>query len=313
MSHPLVTIISPCYNHSDYVISSLDSIRRQTYPNIEHIIIDDFSSDNSVNKIEGWIRKHNYKCRFICHTENKGISYTLNESIRLMQGDYWSPLSTDDVIHPERTSEMVKAYSLDENIGMVVSDAAYFNDNGEIISHKGFDSVLKFNIHHRKDINVETNFGTYETLLGGNYFVSSLMLKKSVWDKVGLFNEELKMEDWDMWLRVSQACRIHFLDKKLMYYRLHDNNSVNQREVMISDFYKTFALQKKNCYGSPYEKIFIKQYKILFKKALNPYKVKVVNFLIEECEYPLVLDLRMKVFIHKGKHYFNRLKRSLSK
>ena len=97
MTCPLVTIISPCYNHSEFIIESLDSIRNQIYPNIEHIIIDDCSKDGSVLRIKEWISKHNYKCLFIQHNINKGISFTLNEGITLAKGEFISILPNEFV------------------------------------------------------------------------------------------------------------------------------------------------------------------------------------------------------------------------
>jgi glycosyltransferase involved in cell wall biosynthesis len=104
---PLVTIISPCYNHSKFVIESLESIKNQSYPNIEHIIIDDCSSDDSVKKIEDWITANEYKCVFIKHKMNMGISYTLNKSLKTSKGKYWAGLSTDDIAGHDRIEKFV--------------------------------------------------------------------------------------------------------------------------------------------------------------------------------------------------------------
>lgn len=238
---PLVTVVSPCFNHSKYVIESLESIKNQTYPNIEHIIIDDFSTDGSAGIIQHWIDKNNYDCTFIIHKENKGIAKTLNESILLAKGEFWSPLATDDVMSVERTEIFVKEL-INKNIAMIVSDADFINADSKTCNVNGFGSQFAYNIRDRRDVYTH-NFGKYCTLLKGNYFPSSVTVKMHVFGEVGYFNDSLSVEDWDMWLRISSKFNIGFIEESLVQYRWHSSNSISNKEKAWYDYLLTFLQQ----------------------------------------------------------------------
>jgi len=273
MEFPLVTFVSPCYNHSKYIIESLDSIRNQTYPNIEHIIIDDCSKDDSVAIIEDWIRKHNYKCTFIKHSSNKGISYTLNESIRMAKGEFWTGLATDDFIVPDRTSKFVKFLQHDPTLLMVVSDCKLINSQSEVIKINGTDSLIELNLI-TKELSFENDFGTYPSLLASNHISPNLMCRRKTFDIVGLYDENLGFEDWDMWLRISVEKRIGAIKEYLCFYRVHNMNSskgidfFNNNEV-LSIFLKQYKPSKKRGYRKEYEELYENFY---FRHYFNPFK-----------------------------------------
>lgn len=267
---PLVTFISPCYNHAHYVVESLESIRAQTYPRIEHIIIDDCSTDNSAEVIEAWIAQTGYKCIFIKHEKNKGISYTLNESIRLAKGKFWTPLATDDYIKPERTEKFVRFLLQHPETNMVVADAVSVDENGREVEREGTSSFLEFYQRFNPQFQQE-KFGTYQSLLYGNYIPGSLMLRHSIFEKVGLFPEHFKLEDWDMWLRVSREAPIALLNEKLTYYRWHPGNSVTSRGL-LHNVIQTFLNQKPYCIANNKADLFRAAYQYYFNQMFSPVK-----------------------------------------
>lgn len=269
---PLVTFVSPCYNHEKYVIQSLESIKNQTYPNIQHIIIDDASTDNSVKLIEEWIRENNYECMFIKHHQNKGISYTLNESIALAKGEYWTSSATDDYVHPSRTEEFVK-YMHENPVDMVISDMQIVNDFGEEVPCNGTLSFLNERTLHHPNFNIE-KIGSYESLLFDNYIPGSLMIKTSVFNKIGTFNESYSIEDWDMWLRISAHYKIGFIDQNLAFYRRHITNSMKvlPAEIRRNAMFNTFLNQKEYCYSNKRKKLFHRAYQHHFNNYYNPFK-----------------------------------------
>ena len=108
---PLVTIAIPCYNHEQYVQDSIQSIIDQSYSNIELIIIDDGSKDNSVLKIQELIsictnRFSRFEFRY---RENKGLCNTLNEALKWANGEYFCTLASDDMIQPEKIELQIQA------------------------------------------------------------------------------------------------------------------------------------------------------------------------------------------------------------
>ena len=103
---PLVSVVIPCYNHEKFVQDCIQSVIDQTYENIELIIIDDGSKDNSVKVIQELADKYGFT--FI-HRPNKGLSATLNEGIRLSKGKYFSAIASDDILFLEKI-EKLKEY-----------------------------------------------------------------------------------------------------------------------------------------------------------------------------------------------------------
>lgn len=235
---PTATIVSPCFNHSRYVIESLESIKDQDYPNIQHIIIDDASNDDSRRLIEDWIERNEYPCEFIAHKTNKGLCYSLNESIERTKGDFWTSFGTDDVMMPHRTSVMAK-YLIDHPDTMIVmSDAEYIDDDGNPTTNHGHQTVLRAALSRRSDVRMPEDIGTFESLFPGCYF-ASWFLRTSTFEKVGVFDESLRLEDWDMWLRISQHQQIPYIDVPLVKYRWHAGNASRQSEFMEQQMFLT--------------------------------------------------------------------------
>jgi len=97
-------------------------------------------------------------------------------------------------------------------------------------------------------LNLNT-FGSYESLLFGNYIPSSIMVRKDVFIQTGKYEEGLKIEDWEMWLRISSKYRIGFINEYLSYYRRHPSNTVNNSDLLRKDLITTFLGQKERCYS----------------------------------------------------------------
>ena len=108
-NQPLVSIVIPCYNHENFVQDCIQSVIEQTYENIELIIIDDGSKDNSVLKIQEMLEKcqNRFKQFEFRYRPNKGLSETLNESLEWCQGKYYSVLASDDQMFDNKTALQV--------------------------------------------------------------------------------------------------------------------------------------------------------------------------------------------------------------
>lgn len=286
---PLVTFISPCYNHSKYVVQSLNSIRLQTYPHIKHIIIDDCSTDDSVAVIENWIKTHNYNCLFIKHPVNKGISYTLNEAIDLAEGIYCTPLSTDDYIVPERTETFVRFLENNQAVPMVVSDAKIVDDNNVPIKKELEHSFINYCLGPSNTFDKKNGWLTYETLLQQNFVPGSLMFRNSVFKELGKFDTSMKVEDWNMWLRIARKYKIGYINEQLTYYRMHAENTMNNaqlRQQINNDLLETLLIEKDFCYQSAYKTIFQNTVRKFLDKNYTP------SLLLKM--YPLFAKYQMK-------------------
>src|SRR5688572_24620643 len=103
---PLVTVVTLVYNTGKILNDTFNSVKIQSYKNIEHIIIDDCSTDNSVELVTKWISENNHKCKFIKNTINKGISGTINEAIKVATGKYFCVIG-DDIMLPHKIAKDV--------------------------------------------------------------------------------------------------------------------------------------------------------------------------------------------------------------
>ena len=107
MTEPLVSIICLCYNHAPFLKEALDSVLAQTYSNLEILVVDDVSTDNSVEVIQGYVHRFP-EIRFIRHTKNKGNCASFNEAFQISKGRFIIDFATDDVLHHDRVSRQVE-------------------------------------------------------------------------------------------------------------------------------------------------------------------------------------------------------------
>ncbi|MGO8676105.1 MAG: glycosyltransferase [Limisphaerales bacterium] len=211
---PLVTAVALCYNHSRFVAQCLDSVLEQTYRNIEVFIVDDCSRDDSPRIVEDWLRAHRLDWRFIRHQNNLGICKTLNEVVRLARGDYFCMIATDDLWLPDKVERQVGIMEhLPASVGWVYSDAFQIDEAGNplprmfIESHRAFSRMPE---------------GGIELVLWEANFIPAMttLIRRRCYDVVGLYDEDLFFEDWDMWLRMARRFEAAYCPVPSAKYRV---------------------------------------------------------------------------------------------
>ena len=223
MHKPLVTIICTCYNHENYVIEALNSIKNQTYSNVELIIVDDCSSDNSIKVIEKWILKHP-NIKFIKNNTNLGLTKSFNNAITYSKGEYLMDLAADDLLSPECIEILINKYinSKKNNLGIIYSNATLINEKGDFISIF-FNEIM---IHQIKK-SIKKNF--YRSILSDSAYMCSVsaLYKRSVFENLQGYDERLYFEDLDYWLRVAKNYKIEFIPEILVHKRVLKNSMGN--------------------------------------------------------------------------------------
>jgi glycosyltransferase involved in cell wall biosynthesis len=235
-NQPTVSVLTACYNQSQFVVESLESIRNQTYPNIELIIIDDCSTDDSVSIIRDWISRNSVKCRFIAHDKNQGVCKTFNEALSYATGKYISMIAADDVWLPHKTEKQVREMEqLPEDIGVLYTDAIRIDERGNLLPEKFIESLRNFSSMPEGDL--------FQTLLEKNFIPAmSTLIRKSCYDKVGNYDEKLCYEDYDMWLRISTQYKFKFSPEISTKYRVVSTSMTKKKlharncEKLRSDF-----------------------------------------------------------------------------
>jgi glycosyltransferase involved in cell wall biosynthesis len=243
----LVTIICLCYNQEKYVVESLFSAIHQDYPFIEVIIVDDFSTDNSKETIEKWLVDYP-EIHFIANETNLGSTKSFNKALKVAKGDYIIDLACDDILLPNCVSLQLKKIqeSSLKNLGVVYGNAELINEKGDFYFYYfpvDFD---------KKTIEKRATGDIYLSVIsGGNSICSvSSMVKKSVFDDLNGYDENLAYEDLDLWIRASRIYEFDYIDKILIKKRI-SNTSLGTHFFIRNDArskkinYSTYLIIKK--------------------------------------------------------------------
>jgi len=216
---PLVTIGAANFNNSRYVIESLESIRAQTYPNMELVIVDDASKDDSPALIEEWLKTYDKPYRYIRHETNGGLCKTCNDLIKNAKGKYISLIGTDDLYVPEKIAKQVDLLEKDPSAGMVYSDTYLIDENGSRMSGTFMTTLSKCPFDRAPSGDVLNELQQMNFIHG-----LSMLIRKSVYDEIGGYDETLSFEDYDMNLRIAKRFKILFMDEIVCLYRIHSQS-----------------------------------------------------------------------------------------
>ena len=210
MSNPLptVSVIAICYNHEKYLEESLQSVINQTFKNIELIIIDDCSTDNSRERILKFCERYpTVKCLF--SKSNVGNCRSFNQALKICTGQYIVDLSTDDVLMPNRIEKQVRKFEESDQVGIVTSNAIYIDE----------DSKWLGNFHQKIELLPSGKF--YEAVLKKTFILpSTMMIRKSILDTLEGYDETLAYEDFDFLVRSSRITEYAHLPLVLTMQRI---------------------------------------------------------------------------------------------
>ncbi len=279
----LVTVIVPAYNHENYVQECIKSIINQTYKNIELIIIDDGSKDNTWQKIQemkNFCEERFARIHFETK-ENEGTCRTLNKLISLAKGDYIYIIASDDLAKPEAIEKEVKILQHNLDYVLAVGDNEFINSSSERIGwdknhnsvnlsealYKTFGRALQKEI---KDIDFNSpDFGTYDKMIKNNHVPNGYLIRKTALEQIGNFTPEAPLEDWWMHLQLSKIGKYKYLDEVLFSYRWHDDNTVKRKDYMQEIHLKTI-LYEQELVKALKDKKWLK----IFEKNINKIKMK---------------------------------------
>ena len=211
---PWVSVICTCYNQADYVVASLRSVINQHYANVELVVIDNASTDDSVAQIQSFCQQHP-AVRFVQNTVNIGLCRAFNQGLALTTGDFVIDLAADDVLMPNRVARQVARFlSLPYFYGVVFSNAALINADGQVLGHH-------FPLNAAGYSNVTVPSGDVFSAVLAHYFICTptMMMRRSMLDELGGYDEDLAFEDFDLWVRSSRQYRYAYIDEVLTQKR----------------------------------------------------------------------------------------------
>ena len=254
----LISVVVVTYNSSSFIIETLDSIAKQTWKEIELIITDDCSKDDTILKCKKWIEIHQSRFTRNCIIESKvntGVSANANRGLKEASGDWISFPAGDDTLEPNCLSDNFNWIQKHPQIKVLFS---YINVYKNKFHKDHFYKTLPSDPLHPKSIVApgRSAESQYRMLLTTDriHFTPSIFINKDILLSVGGFDERFKLlEDYPLWLNLTKkGCQLHFMDKVTVNYRIHSDAINNKgKDFLINPNY--FKQEKfRRIYTYPY-------------------------------------------------------------
>lgn len=216
---PLVTIVTPSYNQGKFIGRTIESVLNQTYPNIEYIIIDGNSTDNTKEILNSYNNKFYWISELVM-----GQANAINKGFKLANGEILAYLNSDDVLMIDAVEKIVDYFLNHPDCDLVYGKGNIIDENDKIIRQ------------------YKTNGGSFERLLHDRSICQpATFWRKRISDLAGLFNEEIHYAmDYEYWFRVNRiGGSIHFFPEFLASSREHDSkNTLRDRNKMYNNLFK---------------------------------------------------------------------------
>ena len=218
---PLVTVLMPVYNGEKFLRNAIESILNQSYNNLEFLIINDGSLDDSKNIILSY---NDERIRFINNERNFGLIQTLNLGFKLASGDFIARMDADDISMKDRIKKQIHFLLKNKDVGLIGSSAVLIDQNNSEIGN------LRYSNEHNK---IKYLLGFY------NLFIHpTIMVRKDVVIKNKLIFDSnyLHAEDYKFWTQLIFFTNVFNFEEPLIYYRIHENQvSIKHNLIQIEN------------------------------------------------------------------------------
>lgn len=239
----LVSVIMPTYNRGNRIINSMKSVLNQTYENLELIVVDDGSTDNTENVIK---QLKDARIKYISYENNKGPSFARNLGLDHARGEFISFQDSDDEWVPTNLEcQLDHLNECDDKNGVVYSSIWFRSLDGEK--------------HVFPNENLEPKEGNVlESLLKTNFvYIQSVLTRKSNIEKAGKFDVDLpSAEDWDLYIRLAKSCRFYFNNNVLATAKLQKDSmtlsldkTITAHKMILKKYREDYERAKKTSYS----------------------------------------------------------------
>lgn len=220
----LVSIILPVYNGAENIATSINSIINQSYTNWELIIVNDCSTDQTLEVILEYQQKDK-RIKILSNQTNMKLPKSLNIGFTEAKGDYLTWTSDDNMYKSNAIERMVSELETNRDIVMVFSDYTTIDKNNNIINEIKIADQLILGI--------------------GNTIGACFLYTREIFDKVGYYDYNLFLaEDYDYWIRINKLGTIKHISEDLYLYKLHDGSLTETRKNDIN--LQTFKVLEKH-------------------------------------------------------------------
>jgi len=230
MENPKLSVIMPVYNGGNYLIPAIKSVLNQTFSDFELIILNDASTDQSLNNIKKFKDR---RIRLINREKNIGLQRNLFDGFNFAQGEYIARMDQDDICHLNRFVEQVNFLDKNPKVGLCGTWCKTIGVGKSFINKLPCDF---------EDIRANLLWQT-------SFVHPSVMMRKNLFKKFNLnYDQTLKYgEDYDLWMRASYNFPIRNIPKVLLFYRIHRNNTsqIFKKEMNISAYRVRIEILKR--------------------------------------------------------------------
>jgi len=291
MTNPLVSIIIPTYNRAEFLNKKIQNILNQTYKNIEIIIVNDCSTDNTIEVVKSYIEK-GHNIRLFSNEINKKLPASINVGLRYAIGKYiaWTP---DDDVHNEDAIEtMVKYLENNKNTDIVFTDYLLIDETDKILDY--------------------VRLGNYGDLAKNNCVGLCFLFRKEVAEKINGYDESLFLvEDYDFWLRASKYFKFSHIKGYYFLQRGHNQSLTAVYNDKINNYLHYIAIEKniKNLSwisGERKIRMFYTLFKFRFKRKEFLFAIKhLISLKINILIYTLPYIFRRIFKVKRNFEYLN--------
>jgi len=216
LSAPMVSVRIPSYNHEKYITACIESVLNQTFTNFEIVIIDDCSTDNSVEVIRSF---QDPRIKLEVLSRNSGMNVAVERCMQLSSGKYIANLSSDDLWVPTKLEQQVAFLEQHPEFDAVFTQVQIVGEYGNALDTRHFANP--FDYENRSPEEWLRRFFYF-----GNCLCNpSVMIQREIYEKFGYQDKRLvSLSDFDLWVKLSFGHRFWILDQQLTMFRVRDNS-----------------------------------------------------------------------------------------
>lgn len=256
-----ISVITPTFNCSNYIFKTLESILNQTHDNFEIIVVDDFSTDSTVEEIK---KIKDERIKLFVNSKNQGAAYCRNLAISKATGDYVAFLDGDDLWLKDKLEKQL-SFMIDNNLDFSYTNYYVLNDDKNKICRYYTGPKV---VNHKKFLKLD-----YVGCL-------TVMYKRSIYPDLFIPNDIYKRNDYALWLKLSEKADCHLLNENLSIYRSRNNSVSSISKFKLIKYHKIVF---KKLYGySGFRSglyAFRNVFHYIFKRIRYKKKVKeVINY-----------------------------------
>jgi glycosyltransferase involved in cell wall biosynthesis len=228
---PIVSVIIPSYNHANYIAKAVQSVLNQMLGDLELIVVDDGSSDQSMQVLSTFSDPR----LKIYSQSNQGAHAAINRGLELATGEYLTILNSDDMYYPQRLEKLVGTLKKYPGVGMIGSYIHVIDQVGNSLGIKhGYHDLSPWVLPHPEK-SFRNGADLKLVLLTENYWAttSNYLFRQSCFKQVGSFRPLRYAHDWDFALRMAGITELLMVPEPLLYYRVHQTNTIRENRSAL--------------------------------------------------------------------------------